>query len=130
MTNGDEPADEDRPLWDLSRAEQRILWITFVGGLASVVIGVGVVGGALALARAVSRFESTWGLLLLLTAGQLALSFGLIRILRPEVIRAAPIPFREGRSAAPRAWRAAVAEMIVAWSVLILAWIGLADGVK
>ena len=41
----------ERSLWDLSRDEQRILIITFVGGLASIVVGACVIGGAIGIAR-------------------------------------------------------------------------------
>ena len=34
------PQVAERPLWDLNREEQRVLIITFVGGLASIVAGV------------------------------------------------------------------------------------------
>jgi xanthine/uracil permease len=46
----DKPAKE-RPLWSLNRDEQRLLWITFVGGLASILVGAGVIGAAIALGR-------------------------------------------------------------------------------
>ena len=41
----------ERPLWQLSRDEQRALIITFIGGLASIIAGAVVVGGAIALAH-------------------------------------------------------------------------------
>lgn len=47
-----EERDEDkRPLWVLSADEQRVLLITFVGGLASVVIGAAMIGAAVAYAK-------------------------------------------------------------------------------
>jgi len=46
------PKVAERSLWKLSRDEQRILMITFVGGLASIVVGACVIGGLIALARA------------------------------------------------------------------------------
>jgi hypothetical protein len=51
MTDGDKPASQDRPLWSLSRDEQRILAITFVGGLASIILAAGIIGAAIALGR-------------------------------------------------------------------------------
>lgn len=45
------PKVVERPLWVLSRDEQRVLIITFVGGLASIIASVCVLGGAIALAR-------------------------------------------------------------------------------
>lgn len=48
-------AQEERPLWKLDRNEQRILVITFVGGLASIIVGAAVVGVAIALAHRAER---------------------------------------------------------------------------
>jgi hypothetical protein len=45
------PAEDERPLWKLSRGEQRVLLVTFVGGLASIIVGAAVIGVALALAH-------------------------------------------------------------------------------
>jgi hypothetical protein len=42
------PAPEQRPLWKLDRGEQRVLFVTFVGGVASIVVAA-MVGGAIAL---------------------------------------------------------------------------------
>lgn len=41
----------ERPLWVLSADEKRMLLITFVGGLASIVIGAAMIGSAIAYAR-------------------------------------------------------------------------------
>ena len=81
ITEASAPQVVERPLWKLSRDEQRILIITFVGGLASIVAGVCVVGGAIALGRglraihvplyvlvfftAVYSFLAVWGVYLL-----------------------------------------------------------------
>jgi len=48
-------AEDDRPLWKLSRDEQRVLLITFVGGLASIIVGAAVIGVAIALAHHAER---------------------------------------------------------------------------
>lgn len=48
---GDNTDDHDRPLWQLTRDEQRVLLITFVGGLASIVVGAAIIGISLAFAR-------------------------------------------------------------------------------
>jgi hypothetical protein len=45
------PAGDERPLWKLSRDEQRILLVTFAGGLGSIIVGAAVIGVALALAH-------------------------------------------------------------------------------
>ena len=52
ITEASAPEAVERPLWELSRDEQRLLIITFVGGLASIVAGACVIGGAIALVRA------------------------------------------------------------------------------
>lgn len=62
------PEVVERPLWVLSRDEQRVLIITFVGGLASVVAGVCVIGGALALVRGLRAIHLSLGLLAYSTA--------------------------------------------------------------
>jgi hypothetical protein len=47
----DNTGDDGRPLWQLSRDEQRVLLITFVGGLASIMVGAALVGVAFVLAH-------------------------------------------------------------------------------
>ena len=49
------PKAVERPLWVLSRDEQRVLIVTFVGGLASIIASACVIGGAIALARALQK---------------------------------------------------------------------------
>lgn len=53
-----EKSSRKRP-WELPADEWRLLMITFVGGLASIVVGAGLIGAALALDR-VSR-SWAWG---------------------------------------------------------------------
>lgn len=65
--------DAERPLWQLNHDEQRILIITFVGSLASIVTGAVIIGGAIALVHSekglsLSSLVSTTGLAVLLTA--------------------------------------------------------------
>jgi len=60
MADENKPTDEDRPLWSLSRDEQRILAITFVGGLASIIIGAAVIGASIALARWADHQDLQW----------------------------------------------------------------------
>jgi hypothetical protein len=60
MTDGEEPTGGDRPVWSLSRDEQRTLAITFVGGLASIIIGAGVIGASIALGRWVEHQNLRW----------------------------------------------------------------------
>lgn len=42
--------ENDRPLWKLDLNEQRILLTTFLGGLASIIVGACFIGLAIALA--------------------------------------------------------------------------------
>jgi hypothetical protein len=54
-------APEERPLWKLDRGEQRVLLITFVGGLASIVVAAIIIGLAVAFARYLnSTPHTTW----------------------------------------------------------------------
>jgi hypothetical protein len=46
---------EERPLWKLDRGEQRILLITFVGGVGSIIVGAFFIGIAIALGRALAH---------------------------------------------------------------------------
>src|SRR5690242_10883018 len=68
ITEASAPKVVERPLWELSRDEQRILIITFVGGLASIVAGVCVVGGAIALVRGLRALHYPLWLVAVLTA--------------------------------------------------------------
>lgn len=52
VTEASAPQVVERPLWELSRDEKRVLIITFVGGLASIVAGACFIGGAIAMAPA------------------------------------------------------------------------------
>ena len=63
------PKVAERPLWELSRDEQCVLIITFVGGLASIVAGVCVVGGAIALVRGLRALDFPPSVLAILTMG-------------------------------------------------------------
>lgn len=53
-------APEEQPFWVLSRGEQRVLLITFVGGVDSIVVAVLIVGGAIAIARRSGRGAGSW----------------------------------------------------------------------
>jgi hypothetical protein len=46
-----EPSQADRPLWRLTVEDQRVLLITFAGGLGAIVVGAGMIGAALAFGR-------------------------------------------------------------------------------
>ena len=71
------PEVVDRPLWVLSRDEQRVLIITFVGGVASVVAGVCVVGGAIAVLRFL-RAQGDFSLWILVVATAVQISSMLV----------------------------------------------------
>ncbi len=66
ITEASTPQAVERPLWVLSRDDQRVLFITFVGGLASIIVSACVIGGAIAVARAEKAshyplFDQTFG---------------------------------------------------------------------
>jgi hypothetical protein len=65
MTEQPQPAaaPEERSLWQLDRGEQRVLLITFVGGVASIVAAALIVGGAIAIARRSSGGTGSWAAL-------------------------------------------------------------------
>lgn len=46
------PPSEERPLWKLNRDEQRMMMITVVGGLVSILLGAVIIGIAIGFARA------------------------------------------------------------------------------
>jgi hypothetical protein len=122
ITEASAPQVAERPLWVLSRDEQRVLAITFVGGLASIVAGVCIVGGALALVRGLKALHYTLGILILLTA--LCIVAVLWDVYYHHAIRRMPDP--EPRS------RMVLIELPVIYavfSILLLAWIGLAAGI-
>jgi hypothetical protein len=48
------PTPGERPLWDLSRDEQRALTITFIGGLSSIILSAVVIGAAISLAHVIA----------------------------------------------------------------------------
>jgi hypothetical protein len=51
-------ASSRRPLWKLDRGEQRVLMITFAGGVASIVVAAIILGTAIALARAAKHHNA------------------------------------------------------------------------
>jgi len=65
ITEASAPEVVERPLWPLSRDEQRVLIITFVGGLASIVAGACVIGGAIAMTRYLKKYNSLSQLIIL-----------------------------------------------------------------
>jgi hypothetical protein len=65
------PADE-RPLWKLDRSEQRVLAITFVGGVPPIVVGASLIGLAIALGRILGNLAG-WPLAILAISGLVAI---------------------------------------------------------
>lgn len=103
---------EDRPLWQLSRDEQRILLITFAGGLASIVVGAAIIGASLALAR-YGGLNWFWIVLLALLAGAQT------SILVQDDLTSVP----------KRMVIALAASAFLLWSVLILWLVGILAGI-
>lgn len=121
------PEVVERPLWVLSSDEQRVLVITFVGGLASIIAGVCVIGGAIALVRVMkaSHFSLLW--LFIFTAGfcLVWMSYWLFY----SRIRPSDLP----KWLHPLTFQAWLVTSMVMWIgvsiVLLLTWIGLAAGI-
>jgi hypothetical protein len=69
------PAEDDRPVFSLDRDDRRLLWITFLGGAAGVVVGAGVIGFSFGLAHFVvhSKF---YGQFAIITGAMFAVTVG------------------------------------------------------
>jgi hypothetical protein len=103
-------------LWPLSPEEQRNLFITFVGGLGSIVVGACIIGIAIAFDRLEYRMGATPFTLMLATLlGAPLLAFGVF------------LRFAEKGS---RFVRICFPLYVMAAVLFILAWIGIAAGVK
>jgi hypothetical protein len=113
----------ERP-WALSATEWRLLAITFVGGLGSIIVGACVIGGAIAIARwmtphpkpdVLGHLAGLTGAVLL----ALLISLWILRrVLRPGFLRPLALPVGQFATGAA-----------LIFIVLLLAWIGLAAGV-
>lgn len=122
MTDGDkptsknEPADEERPVWALSREDQRLLWVTFIGGVASFIVGAVIIGVAIALAR---YFATNRAILAFITLGTTVVSV--------------VIPYIQARRRGVSMWSLTSPWVFpiqaVAVACLII-WIGVAAGIK
>ena len=111
---------DPRPFWDLSRDDQRLLIITFVGGLASIVAGACVIGGAIALVRGLRAIHTSlvfWFVLAILT--EIAL----------EVMYWGFYARRNLQRPWPRHVFIFWLSFWVVSSILLLAWVGLAAGI-
>ena len=118
MTDGDkptsknEPADEERSVWALSREDQRLLWVTFIGGVASFIVGAVIIGVAIALAR---YFAKDPALLAVITISSTPLFV---------------VPYFQARRRG-----VSILSLIPLWGVpfvvaCLLSWIGIAAGIK
>jgi hypothetical protein len=109
-------ASAPQGLWGMSRDERRLLMITFVGGLASIVAGVCVVGAAIALVRGMRAIHIPLGYLVAFT---LVYASFLIWITQ----------FRRKPGPMPMVSLILWLLIYVALAICLLAWIGLAAGI-
>jgi hypothetical protein len=117
------PEVVERPLWQLSRDEQRVLIITFVGGLASIVAGASVIGGAIALVRWQRGQHLPHPLGFLIGATAVSICLAVYDVYNRH--RAARLPVRFKPPSYLYMW-------LVFWPpvfVFLLVWIGLAAGI-
>jgi hypothetical protein len=125
-------AYDDKRLWELSRDEQRLLLITFAGGLASIVVGAVMVGGSIALAQ---YWRHNGGLsgLAIYTATNVAVvlaSWSTVRLVQGSKDRTVLVIGRFPALLISRVvWTLAILTSILLASVL-LTWIGVGAGVK
>ena len=120
--------EQERPLWKLNRDEQRVLLITFVGGLASIIAAAVIIGSAIAIARYERSFNSSTGL----AAGTIATGgfaiWSIYELLSPPSPELLPSRRPKGL-----AGRLVVLYMFTltapTFCILILTWIGIAAGV-
>jgi hypothetical protein len=125
LTDQGRAASEERSVWSLSREDQRLLWITFAGGVASFIVGAVIIGGAIALVRAAHVSGLGW----------LAVVTGIFGVLSLLGIKQAqrwpglPPALRASRRYAWIYWTGPVATWLV-FGAMILIWIGTASGIK
>jgi hypothetical protein len=109
---------KEKPLWALDSQEQRLLWITFVGGVASIVVSAAILGVSIALARwLVTSHPSTpiWvDLVILLVSGSALAAVLIIR----------------WRLTSGLWLRLIILAFFLCFITVILTWIGVAAGVK
>jgi hypothetical protein len=121
------PQAAERPLWELNRDEQRMLIITFVGGLASIVGAACVVGGAIALSRIYGHWKPSgqWPVV-----GLMALLILLIVVgpVTEQALRRKQ-PGKPFANALRRLARIVIGMVLLIVALQLLAWIGLAAGI-
>ena len=106
----------------MSRDEQRLLWITFVGGLASILVGAGIIGAAIVFARYEVRQNSvTWLAVVTLATPVAVVLWRIVDRLTRD-----PEPSKSDQ------WsnRIVTGLLTVLVCVEALAWLGFAAGVK
>lgn len=115
----------DKPRWALNDDEWRLLVITFVGGLASIIVGAAMLGGALALARYEERTGSLTGLAFSTTVS-------LPLCVTPFLLVVAPArPDSRWQRLTARGLKLAITtSATLLFCYLALAWIGVAVQVK
>ena len=118
-----EPKHGDRPVWSLTRDEQRILAITFVGGLASIVAGVMIVGLSLALLRYEGPPHGH-------TTSSFLLSQGIVTVIAAIGTGAYISTRRQPTTLHSVTWTGIGIALVVTDIVVTLTWVGLAAGVK
>jgi hypothetical protein len=124
------PPSEERPLWKLNRDEQRMMMITVVGGLVSILLGAVIIGVAIAFTRLsyhnkvlhAGLHTGAWLPVTLPLAAVLAILLAIARTAHPT------------RKVSTRNFRR-VAQGIIGLVVLVgviqvLVWIGDAAGIK
>jgi hypothetical protein len=119
-----------RPFWNLREDDQRMLYVTIIGGLAANVGLVIIVGLGIAVAHVIHHYEhESWWIWAIAVSQVL----GTISALGAQLITRRPSPV--GSKVAPRlstypAGRVALAGMTLVASILILAAVGYAAGVR
>jgi hypothetical protein len=106
----------EKPRWELTPEDWRTLTITFVGGVASIIVGAGLLGAALALAHWQTQGVrgGHWVGLALSTVGIWTVTLALLRFHKPK-----------------DRWDVLIAGFLALFAaVLLLTWIGIAAGVK
>jgi hypothetical protein len=106
----------EKPRWELTPEDWRTLIITFVGGVASIIVGAGLLGAALALAHWQTQGVRSghWIGLVLSTVGIWTLTVGRLGFHKPK-----------------DRWDVLLTGSLALFAaILLLTWIGIAAGVK
>ena len=123
----------ERPLWQLSRDEQRALIITFVGGLASILVGAVVIGGAVALAHYEQKGQSLSDLAVLTGVSILLTALSAALVLVSVLSKRRPLgklrPFRLIWTVLGAICILLVISSALLLCALILTWIGIVAGI-